>query len=110
MLHPTHKSCIPTDLDITPTLHYYDFEESSIIPVEVSNVTMQTVSVPPKGLLCEMQPVSITETVKAEPTSPLECILDKARNKNVKNLLQDTKTFSQQVLLTLVVQTKYTIV
>lgn len=35
---------------------------------------MQIVSVPPNGLLCEMQPVSITETVKAEPTSPLKCI------------------------------------
>lgn len=46
MLHPTLKSCIPTDLDITQPLHYYDFEESSIIPIEVSNVTMQIVSVP----------------------------------------------------------------
>lgn len=26
MLHPTHKSCIPTDLNITPFLHYYYFE------------------------------------------------------------------------------------
>lgn len=40
---------------------------------------MQTTSVPPKGLLSEMQPVSIAEeTVKAEPTSPFNCILNKA--------------------------------
>lgn len=96
MLHPTHKSCIPTDLDITPTLHYYDFEESSIIPIEVSNVTMQTVSVPPKGLLCEMQPVSIADTVKAEPSSPLKCILDKV---SISDSLTDSEKQECQRLI-----------
>lgn len=96
MLHPTYKSCIPTDLDIIPTLHYYYFKESSIIPIEVSNVTMQTVSVPPKGLLCEMQPVSITETVKAEPTSPLECILDKV---SISDSLTDSESQECQELI-----------
>lgn len=38
---------------------------------------MQTVSVQLKGLLSDVQTVSITETAKAEPTFQLDCIFDK---------------------------------
>ena len=78
MLHSTPKSSIPNDLDITPSLHYYDCEDASMIPVEISNVTTRTVCVSPKALLCEMQPVTIAEipTKDAVP-SRIDHILDK---------------------------------
>ena len=78
MLHSTPKSSIPNDLDITPSLHYYDCEDASMIPVEISNVTTRTVCVSPKALLSEMQPVTIAEipTKDAVP-SRIDHILDK---------------------------------
>ena len=38
---------IHTDVDITPSLHLYNFESSDSIPVELCNVTTRTVTVPP---------------------------------------------------------------
>lgn len=83
---------------------------------------MQTTSVPPKGLLSEMQPVSIAEeTVKAEPTSPFNCILNKAstcildsptdsEKQECQEFIARNQDIYHQVLLTLVVQAKYTII
>lgn len=43
-----------------------------------------------------MQPVSITETVKAEPNSPLKCILDKV---NISDSLTDSEKQECQLLI-----------
>lgn len=40
MLYLIYKFCILIDLDIILILYYYDFEEFSIILIEVSNVIM----------------------------------------------------------------------
>lgn len=40
MLYSIYKFCILIDLDIILILYYYDFEEFSIILIEVSNVIM----------------------------------------------------------------------
>lgn len=90
MLQSTSNSCIPPDLDVTPSLHYYDYDGTSSISVEITNVTTRTVSVPPKALICEMQPVYLAELPSTDSVpSKLENILDKI---NIGDLLTDEET------------------
>lgn len=80
MLQSTSNSCIPPDLDVTPSLHYYDYDGASSLSVEITNVTTRTVSVPPKALICEMQPVCLAELSFTDSVpSKLENILDQYR-------------------------------
>ena len=62
MLHETQKSYIPSDGDIEATLHPYVYQEIQTLPVTINNVTTQIISVYPKGLICEIKPVSIEDT------------------------------------------------
>jgi hypothetical protein len=62
MTQATRKSIIHTDLDITPSLHLYDYESDNRIPVEICNITTRTVAVPPRAVLCELQPVELLNT------------------------------------------------
>lgn len=90
MLQSTSNSCIPPDLDVTPSLHYYDYDGTSSISIEITNVTTRTVSVPPKALICEMQPVCLAELPSTDSvSSKLENIVDKI---NFGDLLTDEKT------------------
>lgn len=81
MLQATTKSSIPSDLDVTPSLHHYNYTDNSSIPVEISNVTTRTVSVSPRAILCELQPVTILDTVLPESAiSPdVQLVLDKVK-------------------------------
>lgn len=97
MLQSTPNSCIPQDLDVTPTLHYYDFDGTPSISVEITNVTTRTVSIPPKALLCEMQPVYLAELPSSVPVpSRLENILEKV---NLSNSLSDEEKMRCQSLI-----------
>ena len=79
MLQATKRSSIPTDLDITPSLHLYDYDSGYMVPVEISNITTRTVSISPKAILCELQPVTVLDTVlpeSATTTPDVRQILD----------------------------------
>ena len=66
---PYHKTCAllqphtDTDclLDLTPSLISYAYRETEPVQVTFSNVTTHTVTLNPKTVLCEVQPVTITE-------------------------------------------------
>lgn len=81
MLQATTKSSIPSDLDFTPSLHRYSYTDNSSISVEISNVTTRAVSVSPRAILCELQPVTILDTVLPESAiSPdVQLVLDKVK-------------------------------
>lgn len=56
-LQNTHKSVIPQDLDISPSVVSYKYQNNkNNTEVWISNVTTRTVKIPPKALLCEIQP------------------------------------------------------
>ena len=61
MMHQSSKSCIPDDVDIEATLHPYLYEEYQILPVTINNVTTRTISISPKAVVCEIQPVVIED-------------------------------------------------
>jgi len=67
LLQPTMNSVIPSDLDIAPTIVQYECDRPEEIQVHVSNITTQTVVIPPHALLCELQPVVIQDVPKGKP-------------------------------------------
>lgn len=55
----TEKSCLPIDLDIVPTCFNYSIQNREV-NIHVSNVTTRMVSVQPRSILCEIQPVEFS--------------------------------------------------
>lgn len=55
----TEKSCLPIDLDIVPTCFNYSIQNIEV-NIHVSNVTTRMVSVQPRSILCEIQPVEFS--------------------------------------------------
>lgn len=60
MSQATKRSSISSYLDITPSLRLHSYDNGYIVPVEISNITTRTVS---KAILCELQPVTLLDTV-----------------------------------------------
>ncbi len=52
---------MPCDIDIEPSLVSYMYQDSELVDVHISNVTTRTVTIQPNAILCEMQPVGITD-------------------------------------------------
>jgi transposase InsO family protein len=62
LLQPTKGSAIPDDIDISPTIISYEYGKNGLVDVHISNVTTRTVVIPPKAMICEIQPVTIEHT------------------------------------------------
>ena len=62
ILQSTSGSIIPADLEITPSVTDYNYPVRNLVEVHIDNVTTRTVQIPPKALLCEIQPVNIEDT------------------------------------------------
>ena len=74
VLHPTEHSAI-SNSDVSPSIVGYSFTSTYTVEVPVSNLTSQTVVIPPRGLLCELQPVKIEDfnlDISADEKSILE--------------------------------------
>lgn len=63
MMHETAEANLPDYIDIEPTLVKYDYDNNRDLIVTLSNITTNTVCIPPRAILCELQPVTITEEV-----------------------------------------------
>ena len=50
-------SVLPYDLDISPTLVSYRYQDNDVVDVNISNITTRTVRIPPKALICELQDI-----------------------------------------------------
>ncbi|XP_061192183.1 uncharacterized protein LOC133200390 [Saccostrea echinata] len=101
ILQATNGSVIPDDLDITPSLVQYKYQDSNLVEVNISNVTTRTVRIPPRGLLCELQPVMIEEVQASADAltevSPPDKIMDSLKISN-KFLSHDQLQESYKVL------------
>ena len=77
MIVQTEQSVIPDDFDITPAVINYSCEKNGVIEVQILNVTTSTFVVPPRALLCELQPVNVDFSYKiSESKDSEESILD----------------------------------
>lgn len=46
------------DLDVEPLLMDYNHKQTGPIAVKLSNITTRTISIPPRAIVCELQPVT----------------------------------------------------
>ena len=60
MLHETKYSNIPSFNDVTPGIVDFKHGKHNFI-MTLSNLTTKTVTVSPKAILCELQPVTVTD-------------------------------------------------
>lgn len=72
VLQATSRSVIPSDLDIVPSLTDYCYPANHMIRVDIDNITTRTVQVPPKSILCELQPVKLEPNQRAIPCATLQ--------------------------------------
>ena len=70
---------MPADVDIEATVHVYNNDEHQVDPVILRNLTIQTVPIASRGILCEIQTLGVIDKCqKSEKTSTaLEKIFSK---------------------------------
>ncbi|VDI34236.1 Hypothetical predicted protein [Mytilus galloprovincialis] len=56
------------EIDTEPTFRNYQYKENGTLTVRLSNITTRTITIPPKAIICEVQPV----TIEAQPTDTKE--------------------------------------
>ena len=77
MMVETEESVIPSDFDITPAVITYNYGNNGLVDVQITNVTTSTLNIPPKAILCELQPVSVDMTYTiSSPDDSAESIDD----------------------------------
>ncbi|MCG7878257.1 MAG: hypothetical protein N0C90_18280, partial [Candidatus Thiodiazotropha endolucinida] len=78
MFVETKDSVLPNVFEITPAVINYNFGKNGILHVQISNITTSTVTIPPKAVICELQPVSVDMTYQISKTDKLSTsVLDK---------------------------------
>ncbi len=64
---PYHKNqktvVLPEYIDVTPSVIHYSYRKNGEICVNISNVTTQSLMISPRAVLCELQPLTIDESV-----------------------------------------------
>jgi hypothetical protein len=79
MVSITEGSIIPSDLDMSPSLIEYRYQQCKEIRVNISNITTRTVIIPPHALICELQPVTIENTQTAEDKELSQPLLEQVK-------------------------------
>jgi len=75
--HASDLAFEPIDLDVEPRLHQFNFKNNGHITIQLSNVTTRTITIPPKAVICELQPVTI-QPKPSQENQPVETsFLDK---------------------------------
>ena len=72
-----HHAFEPTDIDVEPRLHQFNYKNNGHITIQLSNMTTRTITIPPKAVICELQPVTI-QPKPSQENQPVETsFLDK---------------------------------
>ena len=88
MIHPTNIAGIPRDIEDMPSLVTYSYKQNGIIDMHKANVTSRTVVIPPKSIICEIQPITIEDHKKKDYL---------AQNKEKKNIFDQISIDSTNV-------------
>lgn len=67
MIDSTHKTVLPSGVELTPSLVNY---HTDYIEIDISNHSSHPVVVPPRGFLCELQEVEVVEAEVGEGEGP----------------------------------------
>jgi len=69
MMHETTDCNFP-DVDIAPEIVDYEYRRGASVTVNISNITTNTISIPPRSILCELQPVTVDEAAMHKMEEP----------------------------------------
>ena len=72
MIVETEDSVLPSDFDLTPAVITYNFGKNGLIDVQITNVTTSTFNIPPRAIICELQPVTVDMTYQVSSTDNTE--------------------------------------
>ena len=97
LLQATNGSVLPQDLDISPTLVSYRYQDNDVVDVNISNITTRTVRIPPKALICELQPVLIEDIQPHTDLPPGDQVIDLLKI-STTNLTQDQHQQAHRML------------
>ena len=89
IIQECEDSTLPDYIDVTPTVIQYEHRNNSELMVNLSNLTTNSVTISPKAILGEVQPVSIDESV-------FEKIEKKTSKKIFEEIHIDSKLTSEQ--------------
>ena len=91
MVQPTEGSCIPDFIDLTPSLIHYNYSETDEVTVTLSNTSTNTVNISPKAIICEIQPVTVTDEV-------FERIEEEELDRKRREIVEGLKTDENDIL------------
>ena len=63
IIQECQESALPDCIDVTPTVIQNNYKESSELTINLSNLTTNSITISPKAVLCEVQPVTVDESV-----------------------------------------------
>jgi len=69
MMHETTDCNFP-DVDIAPEIVDYEYRRGASVTVNISNITTNTISIPSRSILCELQPVTVHEAAMTKMEEP----------------------------------------
>ena len=72
MIVETEDSVLPSDFDVTPAVITYNFGKNGLVDVQITNVTTTTFNIPPRAIICELQPVTVDMTYQVSSTDNTE--------------------------------------
>ena len=89
---------MPSFVDITPAVIHYEYKKNKEVKVNVTNLTTNSVTITPKSILCEMQPVKVDESVfeRIEHTQEAEDIF---KSVNIESTLTQDQSNKIKELL-----------
>ena len=96
LLQESKLSSLPHDIDIEPTLVNYRYNNNGLVDVHISNITTRTVNIEPREIVCELQPVSVTDhdiNGDVDSTPAVKSLLDKV------NIADETLSPEQRAVL-----------
>ena len=71
---------MPADVDFESTVHVYNNDEHQVDPVILRNLTIQTVPIASRGILCEIQTIGVID--KCQKSEKISTALEKIFSKN----------------------------
>ena len=83
IIQECQDSLLPDYLDITPTVIHYEYRKNDEVNVNISNLTTNSITICPKKILGEVQPVTVDESV-----------FERLENKTTKKIFDTIKISS----------------
>ena len=103
--HPYHQTCallqphpqVSSDLDLTPSLISYRYKDADPVEVTFSNLSTHTVTLNPKTVLCEVQPVTITTLEQTSASNQQDSLLSQVDLKS-ENLSKEQQVNGKKLI------------